>query len=261
MSYGQERAVTTEYTNSAGEMIFVHKNGAFTPPGRCQYGDLPRFALTGQYSVILLPGNRIGIDPDVRNGNAPDGVIYNIVSNADRDAFRNDVLEDRQSPATAPNIYRTRNGGLSLDTPCGDSNVSDDDYLRSQPDFTGFIGGEFYQFRGATDIYIVESPRDFYIDFYLTGYTERRSTITALYERLQELLELEAWERELITLGFTPSTHHTYEWERDCPGSHAGIKIYREGSGLTLVENGVTIPAGSRTIEQSMVLIRQADCY
>ena len=218
MSYGQDIAVVTEYTNSTGEMIFVHKNGGSTPPGRCQFGDLPRFALTGQYSVILLSGNRIGIDPDVRNGNTPDGVTYNIVSNADRDAFRNDILEDRQSPATAPNIYRTRNGGLSFDTPCGDSNITPDAYFRSQPDFTDFILEEFYQFRNLNDIYVVEGPHGFFIDFYGTGHTELRfSSITALYERLQELLELEAWERRLIALGFTEYTGPlTYDYEKTC---------------------------------------------
>ena len=233
MSYGQERAVTTEYTNSAGEMIFVHKDGAFTPPGRCQYGDLPQFVLTGQYSVIILPGNRIGIDPDVRNGNTPDGVTYNIVSNADRDAFRNDILEDRQSPATAPNIYRTRNGNLSINTPCGE--LTPRAYLEGQSNWIRTDGNRFF-FGPRGDVSIVPGTTST-IRFGATEWT--RNSVWEAYIRLQQAYALETWEQDLIARGFVDSPDSAYQWEKRCP-SGIVIRVQHTGNGLYRVQNNGT---------------------
>ena len=261
MSYGQDRAVTTEYTNSAGEMIFVHKDGAFTPPGRCQYGDLPQFVLTGQYSVIILPGNRIGIDPDVRNGNTPDGVTYNIVSNADNDAFRNDVLEDRQSPATAPNIYRTRNGGLSFDTPCGDSGISRGDYLESQPNWSS-TGGSSYYFGETQDTYITLQPNGVMVEIAFGNNIEffPFTNVVDAYAKLQELLALEAWERELIALGFHASMHHTYDWDRNCPTIGFDWRIDVVGNQINLRDSVLGFTSTGLSIEDAMSRIRARSC-
>ena len=258
MSYGQDIAVVTEYTNSAGEMIFVHKNGGSTPPGRCQFGDLPRFALTGQYSVIILAGNRIGIDPDVRNGNTPDGVTYNIVSNADREAFRNDVLEDRQSPATAPNIYRTRNGGLSFDTPCGNSGISNDEWLRSQPNFSGFFVDQWYQFGGVAGVFIRIRHGEFVVDFPTTGYEEVFDTPIAAYERIQELIVLRPFERELVRLGFIDEMHHEYEWNQRCSGSTTSWnwRVDVQGDRINLRDGKLGFTSTGLSIEEAMRRIR-----
>ena len=257
MSYGQTvRAVTTEYTNSAGEMIFVHKNGAFTPPGRCQYGDLPRFALTGQYSAILLPDNRIGIDPDVRNGNTPDGVTYNIVSNADREAFRNDILEDRQSPATAPNIYRTRNGGLSFDTPCGNSGISRGDYLESQPNWSS-TGGSSYYFEGIQDTYITLQPNGAMVEIAFGDniHFESFTDVEDAYNRLQEIFALDPLERELIARDFVDSSDSQYDWENPCILTTIRIDVL--GNGRYNVQTfGIQNP--NQSIEEARQLVERA---
>ena len=259
ISYGQDIAVTTEYTNSAGEMIFVHKNGASTPPGRCQFGDLPRFALTGQYSVIILPGNRIGIDPDVRNGNTPDGVTYNIVSNADREAFRNDILEDRQSPATAPNIYRTRNGGLSFDTPCGNSGISRGDYLESQPNWSS-TGGSSYYFGGTQDTYITLQPNGVMVEIAFGNAIEffPFTNVADAYAKLQELLALRSFERELIALGFVDEMHHEYEWNQQCSGSTTSWnwRVDVEGDIINLRDGKLGFTSTGLSIDVAMQRIR-----
>ena len=206
MSYGQDRAVTTEYTNSAGEMIFVHKTVGATPPGRCQYGARPLFEITGQYSAQLLSGNRIGIDPEIRNGDEPDGVTYNIVSDADREAFRNDITEDRQA-ATAPNIYRTRNGNLSINTPCGE--LTPRAYLEGQSNWIRTDGNRFF-FGPRGDVSIVPGTPST-IRFGVIEWT-RNSAVEA-YARLQQAYALETWEQDLIARGFTEyTTIALYQW-------------------------------------------------
>ena len=269
MSYGQfERAYVAEYLNIFGHKVFSHRVSADRNTNICNVNVVRHYSVRVQ-NVPHLGGDLIIVDPATHIRN--DDIIYRPVSSADVTAFRNDITEGRD-PATGhanPNLlerYYRENGGLALHGPlgCRDGStysVTPDDYFRSQPDFTGFFGDQFYQFGGVAGVFIRIRHGEFVVDFPTTGYEEVFNTPNGAYARIQELIVLQSWERELVRLGFTPSTHHTYEWERDCPGSHAGIKVYREGSGLTLVENGVTIPAGSRTIEQSMVLIRQADCY
>ena len=243
MSYGQaERAVVTEYTNSAGEKIFLHKNAATSPSRRCQYGDIPRFEYTVQYDMYSLnyQGNDVLIiDPDVTDGDSSNRTIYHVVSNADVTAFRNDITEDRDRLAD-PNRYRTRNGGLSFDTPCGNSGISRGDYLESQPNWSS-TGGSSYYFGGTQDTYITLQPNGVMVEIAFGNAIEffPFTNVVDAYAKLQELLALETWERELIAREFVDSPDSAYQWEKRCP-SGIVIRVQHTGNGLYRVQNNGT---------------------
>ena len=266
MSYGQtspERATITEFTNSAGEMIFLHKSATSTPPGRCQFGDLPRFELSNQWRITsyrFRGDDVLHIDPDVRNANhVNDGIFYQIVSNTDRDAFRNDITDDRDL-LTEPNRYRVRNGGLSFDTPCGNSGISRGDYLESQPNWSS-TGGSSYYFGGTQDTYITLQPNGVMVEIAFGNNIEffPFTNVVDAYAKLQELLELRSFERELIALGFRASPHHMYDWDRTCPTTGFDWRVEVVGNQINLRDSVLGFNT-VLSIEDAMTRIRARSC-
>ena len=211
MSYGQrERAVITEYTNSAGEKIFLHKNAASTPSGRCQHGANPRFNLTDQYdmqSVNLNGVEILRIDPNLRNANnIDDRIDYRWVSEADRLAFREDITEGRDL-LSDPNRYRNRNGSFSINTPCGE--LTPRAYLEGQSNWIRTDGNRFF-FGPRGDVSIVPGTTST-IRFGVIEWT--RNSVWEAYARLQQAYALEVWEQDLIARGFTEYTIIAlYQW-------------------------------------------------
>ena len=237
ISYGQaERAVVTEYTNSAGDKIFLHKNAASTPSGRCEFGALPRFDLTGQYDMISGNVNGVEIlriDPNVRNAsNIDDQINYRWVSEADRTAFRNDITEGRDRLSDA-NRYRTRDGALSIDTPCG--TISTQAYFEAQPNYVRTDGNDYF-FGPRGDVRIESTSGSFLLRFG-AGFEETFTDAEAAITKLRELYAYTTFEQDLIARGFVESSHHTYEWEQICPGSGSNTWNWRvdiEGNRVNL---------------------------
>ena len=268
ISYGQAvRAVVTEYTNSAGEKIFLHKNAASTPSGRCDFGALPRFELTDQYGMISgsIHGVEIlRIDPNVRNANSVDDAIdYRWVSEADRIAFRNDITEDRDL-LTEPNRYRTRDGNLSIDTPCG--MISARAFLEGQPDWdaTRSTVGAHY-FGTVADTYITVQNNGFMVEIVFGNAVPRFESFdnaVDAYNRIQYLLSLRPFERELIFLGFIDESHHDYEWSQRCSGSTTSWnwRVDIQGDQISLYDGATSVRA-TLSIDVAMQRIRARTDY
>ena len=255
MSYGQQRAVVTEYTSSSsGEKIFLHKNAATSPSRRCQFGDIPRFEYTVQYDMYShrLQGNDVLIiDPDITDGDTSNRVIYRVVSDADVTAFRNDITEDRD-PHTDPNRYRTRNGGLSFNTPCGE--ISAQAFLEGQLDHDASRSttGAHY-FGTIADTYITVQPGGFMVEVAFGNNIEffPFTNVVDAYAKLQELFALTSFERELIADEFVPSPDSAYDWEKRCT-TGITIRIELTGNGTYRVQNN-----GTGTYNQTIEDVRR----
>ena len=264
ISYGQTvRAVVTEYTNSSGEKIFLHKSAASTPSGRCEFGALPRFELTDQYDMISANLNGVDIlriDPNLRNRNSIDDEIdYRWVSEADRLAFRNDITEGRDRLAD-PDRYRTRDGRLSFDTPCG--TISARAFLEGQPDWdsTRSTVGAHY-FGTVADTYITVQNNGFMVEIVFGNAVPRFESFdnaVDAYNRIQYLLSLRPFERELIFLGFIDEMHLEYEWNQQCSGTTTrwNWRVDIQGDRINLRDGKLGFTSTDLSIDVAMQRIR-----
>ena len=252
MSYGQgspEGAYVIEYDNE----VFTHRRTGNTDVNACLNG------VERHYYLVSFYSNPLGDDILVYRPAVSDRdnrTVYHWVSDADRDAFRVDLADGRDETTGNTGYlerYYNRDGSLSLTGPagCPGYSITPDAYFRSQPDFTELFG-EYYLFRDATDIAIViNSNGNFFIDFVGTDRTDTYSTPEAAYERIQYLLDLTRFERELIADGFRPSPDSVYDWEKRCE-TGVTIRIDVVGDGTYQVQSH-----GVRTQNQSIEDVRR----
>ena len=247
MSYGQniQQAYITEFTSSSGEKIFLHRQNATSPSRRCQHGAIPNFEFTTQYYVrsLNIQGDDVlRIDPNITDGDPSNFITYHWVSNDDKDDFRNDITSGRDN-TNSTRIHYTRNGAVSLYTPCG--TITPREYLESRYNFNRRAGSSTYFFGDATDVYIsVISNSSFRVAIGTLPNIvfESYDSVAGAYTRLHRLLTLHPWERALLGRGFREySGPLTYLYERSC-SSGGPIRINRWGSDrLTVFHDGTNV--------------------
>ena len=238
MSYGQgnvQQAYITEFTSSSsGEKIFLHRQNASSPSRHCQGGAIPRFEFTTQYYVrsLNIQGDDVlRIDPNITDGDPTNFITYHWVSNNDKDDFRNDITSGRDN-TNSSRIHYTRNGGVSLYTPCG--TITPREYLESRYNFNRRAGSSTYFFGDATNTYIsVISDSSFRVAIGTLPSIvfESYDNVADAYNRLLEVLEFEVWEILLLSeLGFEVYDGPlTYEYEKRCSNG----RILRARTGHT----------------------------
>ena len=264
MSYGQgspEGAYVIEYDNE----VFTHRRTGNNHINACTDGVERHYYLVSFYSNPLRDDILV-YRPAVSDSD--NRTVYHWVSDADRDAFRADLIDGRDENTGNTGYlrrYYNRDGGLSLTGPtaqgCGDSSISAQEFLEGQPghDASRSTTGAHY-FGTIADTYITVQPGGFMVEIAFGNAIEffPFTNIADAYAKLQELLALRSFERELIALGFVDEMHHEYEWNQQCSGSTTSWnwRVDVQGDRINLRDGKLGFTSTGLSIDVAMQRIR-----
>ena len=152
----------------------------------------------------------IGINHIVLETASTHPIYYHFVSDQDYDAFVDDLAYN-----SSDGSHLSPDGLTWLNT-C----FTPQAFLEAQSNFDRSRGSTYF-FGEATNTYIsVVSNSSFRVAIGTLPYIvfESNDNIIDAYDRLQEVLALESWERDLIGLGFTLESQSPNVWVKDCNG-------------------------------------------
>ena len=157
----------------------------------------------------------IGVNENVLETATTPPVYYHFVSNQDYDAFEDDLA---YNPSDGSHL--SPNGETWLDVCVSD--LTPQAFLEAQGNYDEDRSrGSTYFFGDATNTYIsIVSDSSFGVAIGTLPYImfESYTTASDAYGRLQDLLALRFWERDLIGLGFTLESQSPNVWVKDCNG-------------------------------------------
>ena len=180
----------------------------------------------------------IGINNIVLETATTHPIYYHFVSDQDYDDFEDDLA---YNPSDGSHL--SPNGEIWLDVCVTD--LTPQAFLEAQSNFDRSRGSVYF-FGDATNTYIsIVSDSSFRVSIGTSPYLvfESYTSVNDAYARLQDLLALHSWERDIIGLGFTPVTgSNLYQWERTCNnenirvGSYPGDRVRIRRASATVVE-------------------------